>query len=363
MRDAAASGTAASGEDAETLRPLVDRIAGNFVARENAPGLIVGVSLRGRRSFFGYSGGGDAPYGLNTIVEIGSITKVFTTALFVEAVLEGRMQRDAPIQSYLPNRTLHPCAGQVTPLQLADFTSGMPTLPGNAPRQLAQRGIENYTSEDFLAWVERWTPEGGEAGACELPAPYRYSNASVGLLGYLVAERLGGRWLELVHDRITGPLRMSSTSVTVTAAQRERLAQGYGSDGQAVIPWPVFAWYAAGALRSSARDMLAFGEAALGHETVEGSSVPPVLTRALAEAMAPIYQPEGQAFGQGMAWVEDVGDPEAGQRPVFYKAGGTDGFNSVIVINPGKDLAVFVAASRPKSGVPRLGIQLSRQIR
>ncbi|MGU3538446.1 serine hydrolase domain-containing protein [Methylobacterium sp. A54F] len=357
------AGGTASGADAEALRPLVDRLVGGAVAREAMPGAVVGVSWRGRRSYFGYSGTGDRPYEPGTIVEIGSITKVFTTALFAEAVIEGRMQRDAPIQSYLPDRRLRPCTARITPQQLADFTSGMPALPGDAPRALAERGIGTYTGADFLRWVERWSPEDGEGGVCGLPAPYRYSNASVGLLGDLVAARLGGRWEELVRARITGPLGMASTAVAVPAEQRARLAPGYGADGQPVMPWPVFAWYAAGALRSTAVDMLAFGEAALGHETVEGAAVPPLLIRALREAMAPIYQPEGQTFGQGLAWIEEPGDAEAGQRPVFLKVGGTDGFNSVLVVNPGKDLVVFIAASRPRSGVPRLGVALSRQIR
>ncbi|MBM6593623.1 serine hydrolase domain-containing protein [Microvirga pudoricolor] len=348
-------------DPAARLRPLVDRIVGSAVGAEAIPGVIVGVSWRGQRSYYAYGGPGGAPYDRNTIVEIGSITKVFTTALFAEAVREGRMQADAPIQSYLPDRPLHPCTGQITPLQLADFTSGMPELPGNAPRQLARRGIDTYTSEDFLNWVTRWTPEDTEN--CGQPAAYRYSNASIGLLGYLVARQLGEPWEGLVRARITAPLRMTSTSVTVPEAERARVAQGFGPDGNPVMAWPVFAWYPAGALRSTAADMLAFGEAALGHETVNDAPVPARLSEALKEAMQPIYQPSGQVFGQGMAWIENAGDPEAGQRPVFLKVGGTDGFNSVIVINPGKDLAVFIAASKPQSGIPRLGVELSRQIR
>ena len=94
-----------------------------------------------------------------------------------------------------------------------------------------------------------------------------------------------------------------------------------------------------------------------------GAPVPPALTRALREAMTPLYQPEGQTFRQGMAWIEEIGDPDAGQRPVFLKVGGTDGFNSVVVVNPGKDLVVFVAGGQPKIGAERLGVALSRQIR
>lgn len=354
----AASAQTATGPDAATLGPLVDRIVGEAVASRNIPGAIVGVSWHGRRSYFGY---GATPYAADTIVEIGSITKVFTTTLFAEALIEGRMTRDAPLQSYWPGRRLRPCTAQVTALQLADFTSGMPTLPGDVPRRLAEMGIEHYTTEAFLDWVSRW--ESPEAEGCGQPAPYRYSNAGIGLLGYLVAERLGAPWPDLVHERITNPLRMTSTALRIRPDQAGRRAQGFGRNGEPVIPWPVFAWYPAGGLRSTASDMLSFGEAALGRTNVEGAEVPPLLTRALREAMETIYQPEGQTFGQGMAWIEEDGDPDAGQRPVFLKAGGTDGFNSVIVVNPGKNLAIFVAASHPKADAPRLGVRLSRQIR
>jgi CubicO group peptidase (beta-lactamase class C family) len=351
---------AVSGEPVERLRPLADRFVGTVVMRDMIPGAIVGVSQGGRRGYVGYSGSGGAAYGPDTIVEIGSITKVFTTALFAEAVAAGRMQPDAPIQAYMPDRQLRPCAGQITPLQLADFTSGMPELPGNAPRALAERGIDTYTASDFLDWVARWEPE--SRGGCGSPAPYRYSNASVGLLGYLVAERLGQPWETLVRARITGPLRMTSTTVRVPPEHRDRVARGYGVEGQPVMPWPVFAWYPAGALRSTAADMLAYGEAALGHDRVNGEAVPQSLTQALRTAMRPIYQPEGRDFCQGMAWIENVGDADAGQRPVFLKVGGTDGFNSVLVINPGKNLVVFIAASRPGLPIERMGVALSRHL-
>lgn len=355
------SSSASSGPDAAALQPLVDRIVGGLVGREAIPGMIVGVSWRGQRSFFGYSAAGDRPYRPDTIVEIGSITKVFTTALFAEALIESKMRADASLQSLLPNLRLRPCAAEVTPLQLADFTSGMPALPGDVPRQLADRGISSYTERDFLSWVTRWGP-GGEDGVCNLPAPYRYSNASVGLLGLIVAERLGLSWQDLIRERITEPLHMTSTAID--PRDTGRLAQGFGAEGQPVIRWPMFAWYAAGALRSTADDMLSFGEAALDHETTApGERIPPLLRQALQRAMQPTYQPEGQVFGQGMAWQENLGDPDAGQRPVYLKVGGTDGFNSVLVINPGKDLAIFIAGSRPKSGVPRAGVELSRQIR
>ena len=351
----------AVGPDAARLAPLVDRLAGRFIDRFSINGMIVGVSWQGRRSFFGYGSAGNAAFGPDTIVEIGSITKVFTTALLAEAMAEGKIGADETLRSLMPRRDFAPCTGQITALQLADFSSGMPELPGNVPRRLAERGIEHYTREDFLDWASRWSEDGGDD--CILPAPYRYSNASVGLLGYILADRLGAPWEELVRRRITDPLGMASTAVRVRPEQEQRLAQGFNAAGNPAMPWPVFAWFAAGALRSTASDMLGFGEAALGHPMVNGNATPPALIAGLQRALTPVYEPQEQAFGQGMAWIENLGDEEDGTRPVYLKAGGTDGFNSVIVINPGKDLAVFISADRPFSGIPRLGVLLSRHIR
>ena len=63
-----------------------------------------------------------------------------------------------------------------------------------------------------------------------------------------------------------------------------------------------------------------------------------------------------------MAWVEDVGGDDGASTPLFFKAGGTDGFNSVIAVYPAKDLTVFISASRPKSNIPKLGVALARQL-
>jgi hypothetical protein len=58
-------------------------------------------------------------------------------------------------------------ARQLTPLELADFTSGMPDDPTNLPFGLEQRSIEHYTIRDFLSWASSYEPR------TRLPAPYK----------------------------------------------------------------------------------------------------------------------------------------------------------------------------------------------
>lgn len=70
----------------------------------------------------------------------------------------------------------------------------------------------------------------------------------------------------------------------------------------------------------------------------------------------------GRHLRMRVAWVQNVGDPDAGQRPVFLKAGGTDGFNSERIINPGKDLVVCVAVRKLRIPIARIGMALSRRL-
>src|SRR5206468_6638843 len=173
-----------AGDEAAAVKRTVDGIMQPYLAQgqrrargrtwSRSPdlGAIVAVSLHGHRYFFPYgkATNAGAPFTPDTLVEIGSCTKTFTTTLFALAINRNQIVPDASAQKYIPEGyTLR--AQQLTPLELADFTSGMPDDPTNLPRELERRGIEYYTVKDFLTWASQYEP------ATQLPAPYRYSNA------------------------------------------------------------------------------------------------------------------------------------------------------------------------------------------
>ncbi len=183
----------APGDEEQKVQAAVSVVMHRYMTTHTVPGAVVGVSLHGRRYFFHYGKATDAgdPFTPDTVVEIGSNTKTFTTTLFALALANGQMQAGESIQKHMPdNMKLEPVAQRVTPLQLASFQSGMPDDPTNLPTQLEMRGIEHYTTKDFLNWVAHWKP------AVPPPAPYKYSNAGIGLLGYLVMDATGKSWEE-----------------------------------------------------------------------------------------------------------------------------------------------------------------------
>ena len=355
---AAQQSSAGDSNDAD-IQQTVNALMKPFLVEEQAPGAIVGVSSHGKRSYFTYGTANDdgTTFTPTTLVEIGSCTKVFTATLFALAVERHQMDPDGSIQRYLPKGLrLQPAAQMVTPRELANHTSGMPDDPPGLPRQLEMRSIEFYTSKDFLHWVSSWSPD------ALLPAPYSYSNAGTGLLGYLVAEAAHTPWQKQVSQEITGPLGMSDTEMQPSDAQMSRMAQGHRLNGRPAPAWPVYAWYPAGALRSTAADMLSFAEANLRHESVGAHAVSANLISAMKLAQTPTLTLPNGHERQGMAWATDLGDGGPEVAPEVLKNGGTVGFSTVILLNPSKDLAIFIAVNQQGAHPARIAVQMGRQL-
>jgi CubicO group peptidase (beta-lactamase class C family) len=343
------------------VRQVVDRIIAPYQKQYQLPGIMVGVSIHGRRYFFPYGQATDkgAAFTADTLVEIGSCTKTFTTTIFA-AALNSKQISSPYARTYMPNAMqLQPNAQNMTLLELADFSSGMPRYPPGS------HDIKDYTTHDFLTWVSSWNP------TAPPPAPYKYSNAGVGLLSYLVADATGMSWEEQLRSDILKPLGMHDTTLHPSTSQEKRLAMGHDSAGKDVPPYPISAWYAAGGLRSTTRDMLRFGEANLGESQVDGHPVPYSLSAAMQLAQTPIYTlaknigetvPSDGKEEQAMAWVTVPGDPPHGVHPVIWKGGDTTGFDSVIATSLFNDVVVFIVVNQNGRAPTSRGIEMAQAL-
>ncbi len=336
-----------------TVEEAVNQYVAPMVGSVNLPGgVAVGVYHRGAIRYFNFGVADRNGRQVNerTIFEIGSVTKTFTAALLAEAANAGRINLTGSIVPYLPpSLTLQPAARAVTPLELATFTSGLPDDPPGLPRRIARRGLEYYTVADFFSFLSHWTPPG------KLPAPYKYSNAGVGLLGFLIAGSIEG-WERQVHEKITNPLAMTDTRVRLSDEQRQRLAKGFFRNGRPAPIWPVYAWAAAGALRSTAHDLVTYLAANLGHSGVNGSNAPETLIAAMATARKTYYQIRKGPDRQALTWrVRKHGD---GPQEIVFKDGGTAGFSTFVGYNPAKDLGVVILANWHPAPVVRAGLNV-----
>jgi serine-type D-Ala-D-Ala carboxypeptidase/endopeptidase len=210
----------------------------------------------------------------DTVFEIGSITKVFTALLLADMVGRGEVELTDPVAKYLPpeGRPKTFDNQEISLLDLATYTSGLPRLPTNMDSRDKANPYADYTVEQLYKFLSDYTPKYYPG------SHYEYANLGFGLLGHVLSLRAGRSYEELVTSRICEPLGLNDTRITLTPAMRERLAQGHDTSLHVVPGWDLPTLAGAGALRSTANDMLRFLDACQGkRETSLGPAIASLL--------------------------------------------------------------------------------------
>ena len=301
--------------DSEIRRILVERID----TFHQGVGIVVGViEPQGRRVVaYGSLNQGDArPLNGDTIFEIGSVTKVFTSLLLSDMVQRGEVALTDPVAKYLPADVKVPERGGrvITLVDLSTHTSGLPRLPSNLQPKDPANPYADYTAEQLYQFLSSYQL------TRDIGSQFEYSNLGGGLLGQALAHRARMDYEALVRSRVTVPLGMMSTGITLSPDEKARLAVGHNDKLAAVPNWELPALAGAGALRSSANDMLTFLGANLGY-------VKTPLAPAMA-AMLSVRRPTGGPNGGeiGLAWlITKPSDDE-----LVWHNGGTGGYRSFI---------------------------------
>jgi CubicO group peptidase (beta-lactamase class C family) len=333
---AAVGAGAASAQSTPSPVPSNDEIRKILVERidthHQAVGIVVGVVEPTGRRIVSYGAaaktGGPTLDG-DTVFEIGSITKVFTSLLLVDAVKRGEVALNDPIAKHLPSTVTVPTQGRAITLEdLASHRSALPRLPTNLVPKDPSNPYADYTVENLYQFLS------AHKLTRDVGASYEYSNLGAGLLGHLLARRTGMDYESLVKARITGPLGMTSTSVTLSPALRGRLAAGYDASLSPTNNWDLPTLAGAGALRSTAHDMMTLLEAFLGYRQ-----------SALAPAMAEMVKPRGPAAGPNTQIALGWHISTANEKTIVWHNGGTGGYRSFLAFDPAARAGVVLLAN------------------
>jgi CubicO group peptidase (beta-lactamase class C family) len=337
-----------NGEIREMLAKRIDQ-------QKQAVGIVVGViEPAGRRVVaYGNSAKGDPrPLDGDTIFEIGSISKVFTSLLLTDMVNRKEVALDDPAATYLPEHVKVPERNgkSITLLHLSTHSSGLPLLPDNVKLNLKDGEVKDladlfafYGAEDLYEFLSSYTLPRDPGSEIE------YSNLGAGLLGHVLARRAGTDYETLLRSRVTQPLGMPDTGITFAPSMKQRMASGHKRNLSPAtqIDWdPSHALTGAGALRSSANDMLTFLEACLGYKE---TSLAPAM-----KAMLEVRRPLGKG-SIGLGWFIFPTD----DREIANHDGGTGGFSSWAGYDPkGRTGAVVLANTFTPTGVADIGVHL-----
>jgi len=327
--------------------PGTDEISEILVKRidqqKQAVGIVVGViEPTGRRivAYGNLAKGDPGNVDGDTIFEIGSISKVFTSLLLADMVNRNDLALDDPAAKYLPEHVRMPerSGKPITLLDLATHSSGLPSAPGNMNRKDPANPYADYSVDDLYEFLSGYTLPRDPGSEVE------YSNLGAGLLGHMLSYRAGTDYESLIRSRITQPLGMPDTGITLSSSQKQRMATGHNALLAPVANWDLATLAGAGALRSSANDMLTFLEAFLGYK--ESTLASPM------KAMLAVRRPVGKTmFDIGLGW-SILGE-------IAWHDGGTGGFRSFIGYDPKARVGVVALSNAfTLSGVDDIAMHL-----
>ncbi|MFE7561913.1 serine hydrolase domain-containing protein [Kitasatospora sp. NPDC057500] len=341
------------------VQQTADRVAGQGVGAVVA-GLAGGtVEIRGAgRTGPGPAGG---PPGPDTLFEIGSVTKVFTSLALARLDLAGAVTLDEPLADLLadalPAGVTVPAKGEqpIALRHLATHTSGLPRLPAG---MLLPALFTPHKPDPYAHCTPKWLLASlGRTKVRTTPGRgFRYSNLGAGLLGLALAHRAGGSYEELVRREICEPLGLADTVVTPDAGQAARLAPGHTTGGRPVPGWELSGLAGAGALKSTAADLAVFLEAQLAAGTDDDSPLGPAvaLTREVRHRVNPFAW-------MHLGWLGRRLHARQGGHLQIWHNGGTGGYRSIAAFDPEKRVGVVVLANTRRS-VDTPGVQLLRTL-
>jgi D-alanyl-D-alanine-carboxypeptidase/D-alanyl-D-alanine-endopeptidase len=342
------------GAASSTRRAQLDALIQPLLDDEWLLGVSIALIDHGHVETHGFGAtqaGGPAPDG-QTLFEIGSVTKTFTSLFLADLVREGRVELDQPVASLLPTTVQVPELNgrAITLLDLATHTSGLPRLPTNLVPADPSDPYADYEVSDLYEFLSSYTL------AVEPGSVAEYSNLGVGLLGHALSLAAGTTYEQAICDRITAPLGMRDTSILQTREQRARLTQGHDVDLVPVPDWLFTdASEGAGALRSSAEDLARYivaeleaGKSLRGDTSNPDTSGPDAaspearaLSSPLAESMALTQAPHllpGGTDTMGLAWFMQGAD-------TFLHSGGTYGNTSIVFFDRALDVGGVILAN------------------
>ncbi len=271
----------------------------------------------------------------DSIFEIGSVTKVFTSVLLSKFVNEGSVKLDEPIKDFFdfPLKQSSLSGKEITLENLANHTSGLPRidmamLSGTPNIKNPYKDYDEGKLKDYLRNRMKLDTVPG--------TKFSYSNLGGGLLAYILCKKFNKTYEELLQENIFGPFNMTS-STTDLSRIKSGLIKGLTTLGSTAENWDFTnATAGGGAIKSTSVDMARFIQAHFSDNKV--LQLPLQKTFSIKENT-----------DIGLAWLIT----QKGNRTIYWHNGGTGGYRSCIAIDlankKGICLLSNVSAFHPKS--------------
>lgn len=250
---------------------------------------------------------------VNTKYKVGSITKMFTSAVIFQLIEEKKLTLDTKLAEYFPQ------------IKNADSISIKNLLNHSS-------GIYNFTNDSlFMDYAE--TPQTRKSMLKRI-ADYgsvfnpnekaEYSNSNYILLGYIIEDITKKRYKDVINERVIKKLKLKNTYYYGKINPKRNEAYSYSFDGNNWVKreeWHESVTFAAGALQSTPTDLTKFIRALFEGDIIKKESL---------EEMKKIEL----GYGKGIFAFP------FGERRFYGHNGGIEGFASIMGYYPKDELSI-----------------------
>lgn len=333
--------------DDKLLEETVEFTGTVLFLQSHVPALVIGVVRDGKTAVFGFgetSDGSRRPPDRRTMFRIGSLTKAFTGQVLASLVADGTVKFTNSLQDRIgwnvtiPNRDGH----RIRLIDLVTHSSGLPREverelgpPGDPFSTLTPEAYRNALASDPLVFAPG-------TGAL-------YSNFGFDVLSVALSHAAGKPYDVVLKERVTDPVGLKDTVLSLRAGDRSRLLQGHNFDGKPLpdVSTPLIAGGASG-LYSTPDDILRWLSWHLDHFASKDGEVR-LLDHAAylqRDGLNPVsgFDEFGQMDAISLGWI--VMEPHADLPLILQKAGGLQGIFSYTAFAPMRGIGAFVVINK-----------------
>jgi CubicO group peptidase (beta-lactamase class C family) len=255
---------------------------------------------------------------VNTIYQIGSVTKQFTAAIILRLQEQKKLSVKDWLNKYFPD---FPNGEKITIENLLTHTSGIYNYT-NDSKFMANEITHNYTRDKMIA-LFRDKPLEFEPGT-----KWSYSNSGYMMLGYIIEKVTNKPYGQVMHEMILQPLHMEHSGFDFTHLKNPDKAVGYmvlNENNKSIAPIvDSSVSYAAGSLYSTVEDLYKWERSIYSNAILKSGS------------WKTAFIPYKDKYGYG--WFIDT----LFNRQVIMHGGGIHGFNSNMFRMPQDELVIIL---------------------
>ncbi|MDD5702027.1 MAG: serine hydrolase [Dehalococcoidales bacterium] len=290
------------------------------------------------------------PVDHKTLLNIGSISKVYVATAIMLLVDDGKVKLDAPVTQYLPDFTmLDPRYKDITVRMLLNHTGG---FPGGTMANSFGYDNNADTFSDTLKNLSRSYLK--HAPGAMSP----YCNEGFTLAEIIVERVSGKKYIDFLSERVFEPLSLNNTGLSVGEESDKTCAAYYRVSTAQREPLEVVSVLGAGGLAATAEDLCRFMDtfSGEGKQIFSKSSLEEMKKGQPALFAGKLRSPD---MPYGLGWdMTDLPRYQARGIQVLGKSGGTGNYTSMVYTVPAQRLSVAVICTGSGSSAMTMALDI-----